>query len=478
MSTAGNAILVGLLGGMVGPDAKLTNSRDVILMALRANLTRSLSVAKIQEWLEMYFKAIGMSYKKNRTIYQTLKRLCDDGVAKRRGSGGYIAVPDDTDFLSGDFFLDIDAMEELKFFTNSNESLCEVIHSLSTVIIGDQGEGASIIKSLALIEATRNQDEFARLVKDVIKEISEYTEGPRFKGFGECPKDDLLEWTKRHGLVKGGKWFYVVRDIFSKGNANKTWIVSENRHPMFPPLESRKESYQNINASHKLLRIGTLEAIAVNKNGIREHPDYTFRLPNGAEVFQCDVCTIFGTFRCNKGSLCRLHAARSRNLSRAEYLDHLTLCLKNEILSGPPNKVVFGEYASRGHALRHGARLLKFRLANQSEISHFVNVSCLETRSRGIGITFTVRDIMCDVAGCQMVVYQETDKKEVLFWKNDEFSSLAYMLGSKNLKSQTYSIFSLFEEDAMHVCLGEVEAFSSNGKLLASYKNVTYFYQT
>jgi hypothetical protein len=479
MSTAGHDLLVGLLGGMVGPEAKLTSSRDVTLMALRANPTRSLSVAKIQEWLEVYFEAIGREYKRNRTIYVTLKRLCEDGVARRRESGGYIAVTDITNSLSDDFFMDIDVVEELNSLINPSESLDEVIHSLSAVIIGDQGEGAPIIKSLALLQATSNQNEFARLVEDTIKGIKEYTERECFKGFSECPEEDLLKWRMKHEMEVGGKWNFVVRDVFSKDNSNKTWIVSENRHSMFPFPESRKEFYQNIFCGIKLLRTCTLEAISVDKNGIREHRDYTYLLPNGVEMYCRNVCTIFETFRSSKGCLCRLHAGRTRNLTRLEYIDCLAINHKSEILSGNQNKVLFSEYASRGHAMRHSAHLLGFRQANSEEIAHFINISCAGTELRTSGTTFNVRDIMCCVAEKHMVVYHERTDEEMSLWDdNKAATALAYLKGSADLKSQAYSIFSLFEEDTIHVCSGEVNAYSSENKLLISYDNVTIFNQT
>lgn len=129
MPRADCELLVGLLGGMVGPEAKLTSSRDVTLMALRANLTRSLSVAKIQEWLKMYFEAIGLEYKKNRSIYATLKRLCEDGLARQDKGGGYIAVLNNTVPFTDDLFMDIDVTEELNSLANPSETLDEVIHT-------------------------------------------------------------------------------------------------------------------------------------------------------------------------------------------------------------------------------------------------------------------------------------------------------------------------------------------------------------
>lgn len=479
MSTAGHGLLVGLLGGMVGPEAKLTSSRDVTLMALRANLTRSLSVAKIQEWLEVYFEAIGREYKRNRTIYVTLKRLCEDGVARRRESGGYIAVTGNTDPLSDDFFMDIDVMEELNSLVNPSKSLDEVIHSLSAVIIGDQGEGAPIIKSLALLQATSNQIEFARLVENTIKGIKEYTERECFKGFSECPEEDLLKWRMKHELEVGGKWNFVVRDIFSKDTTNKTWIVSENRHPMFPTPESRKEFYQIIFCGIKLLRTCTLEAITLDKNGIKEHQDHVCFLPNGTKIYCCSVCTIFETFRSSKGSLCRLHAGRARNFTRPEYIDCLARNHRNELLSGFQNKVLFSEYASRGHAVRHSAHLLGFRRATPEEISHFINLSCAGTELQTSNTTFDVRDIMCCVAEKHMVVYHERTDEEMSFWDdNKAATALTYLKGSADLKGQAYSIFSLFEEDTMHVCSGEVDVYSSKNKLIISYDKVTLFNQT
>ena len=188
---------------------------------------------------------------------------------------------------------------------------------------------------------------------------------------------------------------------------------------------------------------------------------------------------MFETFRSSKGCLCRLHAGRTRNLTRLEYIDCLALNHKSEILSGFQNKVIFSEYASRGHAVRHSARLLGFRRANSEEVSHFIKLSCAGIGLRNLGTTFDVRDIMCCVAGKHMVVYHETTDEEKSFWeKNEAIAALAYLKGSSDLKGQAYSIFSLFEKDTMHVCSGEVKVYSSKNKLIISYDKVTLFNQT
>jgi hypothetical protein len=358
-------------------------------------------------------------------------------------------------------------------------ALDELSQGLSSLIIGDNGEGAAIVRTLANLKDNTNPDNHANLLKELISAISKYTEHLSHYGFTACPEPDLFKWKEKHGLTNRGDEIWTIRDIFSKENKENAWIVSENNHSDYPPPKDRSEYYMKTHENTELLLTGTAEIIAVKHNGEKSHQDYTYSQPGKETLYNIKVRTIFETFRNSEGTMSRLHAGCTIGVTRDQYIDIQRNLLEKTVSSGIPNIVVQNEHTSFGHQIRPSVHLLGFRLAIDREIDTFLRRFELLSRLKNKNYAYVLRDIMNGEVDQNMVVRCHPALKErnhLLLLQCD--NSKAFLKGPSDLKHCFFSIYDLFYEAGPITFLSPIYFQLENGKVMEKHHNAILYTKT
>lgn len=412
------------------------NAQQICLAAVYSSQDRGLDKTEILDWAQGGVKdgAFRGPAPTLKTIQNSLGKLAAPDMAKIvkiDGTKRYVMAPPppppppppattDYDMVNHcDNDDDVAAMSTSSGSSTSSSrvqtAVDEIAEGIASIVMDDSTKGAArLVGALSDVARQHSNDDHESLVIRLVDVLDQFVDANADK-YSTCPAKDLAEFKTRHGLGGDSEKFWNIRDIFNKSVKSHTWIVDEKRHSKFPPRNERLQLYSHVQqAGTQLLLKAATELCNFGMPGSAKEQtyyDYKFVIPGTNEtLYVTDMRSISQTFLNSEDGTSRLFASVSTQYERAEYHEHYKRKFEDMMKVECPDTFSHARLGRFGGTFRHPLSLMGCRKATGDEIDLFLLDPDAVFQAHVDNETqYTIRDVMEDTIGKNMVVRDKTE---------------------------------------------------------------------